>query len=124
VSNTTLTLDLPFLCRKNANHPDLITGQFEQSIMYPPPDELIKECGKMQLLQRMLVKLHAEGHKVRVDDANAKNADCLARAATVHEQRERRVKAGEHGVAVQHWHCGHGRKDTSQSCRRCSSSVR
>ena len=51
--------------RKNANHPDLITGPFEQSIIYPPPDELIKESGKMQLLERMLKKLHAEGHKVR-----------------------------------------------------------
>ena len=53
------------LCRKNANHPDLITGPFEQSIVYPPPDELIKESGKMQLLERMLNKLHAEGHKAR-----------------------------------------------------------
>jgi len=51
--------------RKNANHPDLITGPFEQSIIYPPADELIKESGKMQLLERMLKKLHAEGHKVR-----------------------------------------------------------
>ena len=33
--------------------------------MYPPPDELIKESGKMQLLERMLNKLHAEGHKAR-----------------------------------------------------------
>ena len=58
-------LSLRGLRRKNANHPDLITGPFEQSIIYPPPDELIKESGKMQLLERMLKKLHAEGHKVR-----------------------------------------------------------
>ena len=61
----TLRASFVSLRRKNANHPDLITGPFEQSIIYPPPDELIKESGKMQLLERMLKKLHAEGHKAR-----------------------------------------------------------
>ena len=50
--------------RKNANHPDLITSAFEQSIEYPPPEVLVAQCGKMQLLDRLLQKLHKGGHKV------------------------------------------------------------
>lgn len=50
--------------RKNANHPDLITSHFEQAIEYPPPEQLVAECGKMQLLERLLQKLHKGGHKV------------------------------------------------------------
>ena len=51
--------------RKCANHPDLITSAFEQSIEYPPPAELVAESGKMQLLERLLRKLHKGGHKVK-----------------------------------------------------------
>ena len=50
--------------RKNANHPDLITSAFEQSIEYPPPEEIVSESGKMQLLERILLKLRKGGHKV------------------------------------------------------------
>eukprot|EP00887_Chlorella_sp_A99_P001799 scaffold19.g1799.t1 len=32
--------------RKNCNHPDLITGPYDGSTVYPPPEELIADCGK------------------------------------------------------------------------------
>lgn len=51
-----------------ANHPDLVTAAFEKdNLEYPPADKLIAECGKMALLDRMLTKLHARGHKVETD---------------------------------------------------------
>ena len=50
--------------RKNANHPDLITSAYEQSIEYPPADDLVSQSGKMQLLERILESLKKKGHKV------------------------------------------------------------
>lgn len=48
-----------------ANHPDLVTAAFEKdNLEYPPADQLIADCGKMALLDRLLTKLHAKGHKV------------------------------------------------------------
>ena len=52
--------------RKNCNHPDLIKGAFDGSITYPPSEELRAQCGKMQLLERMLQQLHKGGHKVLI----------------------------------------------------------
>lgn len=52
--------------RKNCNHPDLITSEWEQSPMFPPADVLVKQCGKMQVLDRLLDRLHAAGHKVLI----------------------------------------------------------
>ena len=52
--------------RKNCNHPDLIKGAFDGSITYPPSEELRAQCGKMQLLERMLQHLHKGGHKVLI----------------------------------------------------------
>lgn len=52
--------------RKNCNHPDLITSTFTQDLNYPTPEELIKQCGKMELLDRLLKRLHAGGHKVLI----------------------------------------------------------
>ncbi len=52
--------------RKNCNHPDLITGPANKELFFPPPDELVRQCGKMQLLERLLDKLHAKGHKVLI----------------------------------------------------------
>jgi hypothetical protein len=49
-----------------ANHPDLVTAEFDkQNLEYPSAEQLIAECGKVALLDRMLTKLHAGGHKVR-----------------------------------------------------------
>ncbi len=50
-----------------ANHPDLVTAAFDKdNLEYPPAAQLIAECGKMALLDRMLTQLRARGHKVRV----------------------------------------------------------
>jgi ATP-dependent DNA helicase len=52
--------------RKNCNHPDLITGPFSASTMYPSPEVLVEQCGKLALLQRLLDRLKAGGHKVLI----------------------------------------------------------
>ena len=52
--------------RKNCNHPDLIKGAFDGSITYPSAEEIRAQCGKMQLLERMLHSLHKGGHKVLI----------------------------------------------------------
>ncbi|KAH9312679.1 hypothetical protein KI387_027714, partial [Taxus chinensis] len=52
--------------RKNFNHPDLLQSQFELSFNYPPVDDLMEQCGKFQLLDRLLKHLKARGHKVLV----------------------------------------------------------
>lgn len=52
--------------RKICNHPDLITSAFTRDTNYPPPEVLVKQCGKMQLMDKLLTKLHADGHKVLI----------------------------------------------------------
>ncbi len=52
--------------RKNCNHPDLITSAFDPSPTYPSAAELVQQCGKMQLLDRLLRQLKARGHKVLI----------------------------------------------------------
>lgn len=52
--------------RKNCNHPDLITGSFDGSIIFPPAEELVQDCGKLQLLDRLLKRLTDAGHKVLI----------------------------------------------------------
>ena len=52
--------------RKNCNHPDLITSAYDGSSVYPPPEELVADCGKMALAERLLNRLLPEGHKVLV----------------------------------------------------------
>lgn len=52
--------------RKNCNHPDLITSEWEESCMFPAADVLVQQCGKMQVLDRLLTRLHAAGHKVLI----------------------------------------------------------
>ena len=63
--------------RKVANHPDLITSQFEDSLYYPPPDVLVEQCGKMALLDRLLKKLRAKGHKVLIFSQMTKMLDLI-----------------------------------------------
>lgn len=48
--------------RKNCNHPDLITGSHDGSTFLPDAADLLKQCGKMALLDRLLRKLKARGH--------------------------------------------------------------
>ena len=52
--------------RKICNHPDLITAPFMNDLEYPSPEALVEQCGKMQLLERLLDSLHARGHKVLI----------------------------------------------------------
>ena len=52
--------------RKNCNHPDLITSAFDPSPTFPSAEELVRQCGKMQLLERLLRALKAKGHKVLI----------------------------------------------------------
>ena len=52
--------------RKNCNHPDLVTSSFTNDVVYPSSEELLEQCGKLQLLNRLLVKLKAKGHRVLI----------------------------------------------------------
>ncbi|KXZ55083.1 hypothetical protein GPECTOR_3g239 [Gonium pectorale] len=52
--------------RKVCNHPDLITGQASGSSAYPPASELVAQCGKLALLDRLLKELLKGGHKVLI----------------------------------------------------------
>ena len=63
--------------RKNCNHPDLITGGLDGSILFPSADELVKQCGKMQLLDRLMKRLRARGHKVLIFSQMTRMLDLL-----------------------------------------------
>ncbi|GLI64292.1 hypothetical protein VaNZ11_007476, partial [Volvox africanus] len=52
--------------RKVCNHPDLITGRASGSLEYPSPSELVAQCGKLALLERLLKHLRAGGHRVLI----------------------------------------------------------
>lgn len=52
--------------RKNCNHPDLISSSFTNEAFYPDSKELLKQSGKLDLLNRLLVKLKAKGHRVLI----------------------------------------------------------
>ncbi|XP_060970551.1 ATP-dependent DNA helicase DDM1 [Cannabis sativa] len=52
--------------RKNCNHPDLLQGAFDGSYLYPPVEQIVEQCGKFRLLDRLLVKLFARKHKVLI----------------------------------------------------------
>ncbi|XP_047068275.1 ATP-dependent DNA helicase DDM1-like isoform X1 [Lolium rigidum] len=40
--------------RKNCAHPDLFNAAFDSTSLYPPIDKLLEQCGKFQLLDRLL----------------------------------------------------------------------
>ncbi|CAI9108511.1 OLC1v1008111C1 [Oldenlandia corymbosa var. corymbosa] len=52
--------------RKNCNHPDLLQSAFDDSFLYPPVEEIVEQCGKFRLLDRLLNKLFARQHKVLI----------------------------------------------------------
>ncbi|OIT08224.1 PREDICTED: ATP-dependent DNA helicase DDM1-like [Nicotiana attenuata] len=52
--------------RKNCNHPDLLESVFNGSPFYPPVEQIIEQCGKFILLDRLLTKLFARKHKVLI----------------------------------------------------------
>ncbi|KAL8128899.1 hypothetical protein V2J09_018054 [Rumex salicifolius] len=52
--------------RKNCNHPDLLESAFELSYLYPPVEQIVGQCGKFRLLDRLLVRLFEKKHKVLI----------------------------------------------------------
>lgn len=52
--------------RKNCNHPDLLSSEWDPTAMFPDADTLVEQCGKMQVLDRLLTRLKAGGHKVLI----------------------------------------------------------
>ncbi|KAF6166627.1 hypothetical protein GIB67_005489 [Kingdonia uniflora] len=52
--------------RKNCNHPDLLESAYDQSFCYPPVEQLVEQCGKFELLDRLLAQLLARKHKVLI----------------------------------------------------------
>lgn len=52
--------------RKNCNHPDLLESAFDGSYFYPPVEQIVEQCGKFKLLERLLTKLLARKHKVLI----------------------------------------------------------
>ncbi|XP_015576220.1 ATP-dependent DNA helicase DDM1 [Ricinus communis] len=52
--------------RKNCNHPDLLESAFDGSNFYPPVEQIVEQCGKFRLLERLLNRLFALKHKVLI----------------------------------------------------------
>ncbi|CAI0420018.1 unnamed protein product [Linum tenue] len=52
--------------RKNCNHPDLLESAFDGSYMYPPVEQIVEQCGKFKLLERLLKRLFELKHKVLI----------------------------------------------------------
>ncbi|PIA55710.1 hypothetical protein AQUCO_00700192v1 [Aquilegia coerulea] len=52
--------------RKNCNHPDLLESAFDGSYTYPPIEQIVEQCGKFRLLDRLLTQLFARKHKVLI----------------------------------------------------------
>ncbi|KAK2975847.1 hypothetical protein RJ640_022864 [Escallonia rubra] len=52
--------------RKNCNHPDLLQSAFDGSWFYPSVEEIVGQCGKFGLLERLLERLFARKHKVLI----------------------------------------------------------
>ncbi|XP_027361856.1 ATP-dependent DNA helicase DDM1 [Abrus precatorius] len=52
--------------RKVCNHPDLLDSAFDGSYLYPPVNEIVEQCGKFHLLDRLLQRLFARNHKVLI----------------------------------------------------------
>ncbi|KAK4759039.1 hypothetical protein SAY87_020340 [Trapa incisa] len=52
--------------RKNCNHPDLLESAFDGTWVYPPVEQIVEQCGKFRLLDKLLVKLFDRKHKVLI----------------------------------------------------------
>jgi hypothetical protein len=64
--------------RKNCNHPDLITSQMDGSMEYPSAEELVAQCGKFRLMDRLLTQLKAKGHKVLIFSQMTRMLDLIS----------------------------------------------
>jgi len=65
VTNTKLN-NVIMQMRNNCNHPGLVSSAFSDDMMYPASHELLEQAGKLQLLDRLLKKLKAKGHRVLI----------------------------------------------------------
>ncbi|KAM0825579.1 hypothetical protein ACQ4PT_069455 [Festuca glaucescens] len=63
--------------RKNCAHPDLFNISFDANSLYPPVDKLLEQCGKFQLLDRLLDILLKRNHKVLIFSQWTKVLDLL-----------------------------------------------
>jgi len=64
------------LLRKVCNHPFLIN--YEQSEMEKPTEKVVNVCGKMMILDQMLVQLKKKGHKVLIFSQMTQMLDIIA----------------------------------------------
>lgn len=63
--------------RKNYNHLDLLETQFDQSFEYPSMEQLVKQCGNFDLLDKLLTNLKAQKHKMLIFSQWTKVLDLL-----------------------------------------------
>ncbi|CAH9119542.1 unnamed protein product [Cuscuta europaea] len=63
--------------RKNCNHPDLLESQFDGSFFYPPVEQIVGQCGKFQLLDKLVGKLLEQKHKVLIFSQWTKMLDII-----------------------------------------------
>ncbi|XP_019183028.1 PREDICTED: ATP-dependent DNA helicase DDM1 isoform X2 [Ipomoea nil] len=63
--------------RKNCNHPDLLESQFDGSFLFPPVEQIVAQCGKFQLLDKLVGKLLARKHKVLIFSQWTKMLDII-----------------------------------------------
>ncbi|KAI3870664.1 hypothetical protein MKX03_000624 [Papaver bracteatum] len=63
--------------RKNCYHPDLLESTYDVTNLYPPIQELVEQCGKFCLLDRLLEKLLARKHKVLIFSQWTKMLDLI-----------------------------------------------
>lgn len=70
------TRNIMMLLRKVCNHPFLIN--YEQSEMAKPTERVVNVCGKMMILDQMLVQLKKKGHKVLIFSQMTQMLDIIA----------------------------------------------
>jgi ATP-dependent DNA helicase len=82
--------------RKNCNHPDLITGGLDGTVVFPPPEQLRAECGKLALLERVLSKLREKdrGHKVLIFSQMTRMLDLMDAYFDAQGERPLRLDGG------------------------------
>ncbi|KAK3258990.1 hypothetical protein CYMTET_31992, partial [Cymbomonas tetramitiformis] len=99
--------------RKCCNHPYLIRGVEEAGVEARPvplsdnkamSDDLVKVCGKLQLLDKLLAKLHAGGHKVLIFSQMTRVLDILEDYCTgrryMYERLDGSVSGRERQAAI------------------------
>lgn len=63
--------------RKVCSHPDLLESAFDGSFLYPPIDQMVEQCGKLRLLDKLLTHLFDRKHKVLIFSQWTKVLDIL-----------------------------------------------